>query len=73
MAYRYGERNQFTMFPQCIEDYVTTTDPVRIYDAFVDALNLKELGIEWDEASIGNPAYDPRAMLKLLVYGVPAL
>ncbi len=69
MAYRYGNRNQCTMFPKSIEEYVTTDDPVRVYDAFVEALKLGELGIVWDNESVGNSAYDPQAMLKLLVYG----
>jgi transposase len=69
MAYRYGERQQMNLFPQSIEDYVATGDPVRAYDAFVNAVNLKELGITWDENQVGNPEYDPTAMLKLLVYG----
>jgi len=36
---------------------------------FVDVLNLEELGILCDEQQVGCPEYDPRAMLKLLVYG----
>lgn len=69
MAYRYGDRNQVAMFPKSIEEYVTADDPVRVYDAFVGALNLKDLGIVWEERAVGNPSYDPRAMLKMLVYG----
>lgn len=69
MAYRYGEREQVQMLPACIEDYVGVEDPVRAYDAFVEALDLKELGIEEDPDQVGNSEYDPRAMLKLFVYG----
>jgi len=69
MAYRYGNREQFGLFPQSIEDYVTQEDPVRVYDGFVESLNFSELGIELDEHQVGNSEYDPRAMLKLLVYG----
>jgi transposase len=57
------------MFPKSIEEYVTADDPVRVYDAFVEALKLGELGIIWEEDNVGNSAYDPRSMLKLLVYG----
>jgi hypothetical protein len=35
MAYIIGNRNQNTLFPSAIEDYVGTEDPVRSYDAFV--------------------------------------
>jgi transposase len=69
MAYRYGERQQCGLFPQSIEDYVGKEDAVRVYDAFVESLDFKELGIELDEGQVGNSEYDPKAMLKLLVYG----
>jgi len=69
MAYRYGNREQGSMLPPCIDDYIGPNDPVRAYDAFVDALDLQELGITIDEEQVGCPPYDPRAMLKLLVYG----
>ena len=69
MAYRYGDRFQLGLFPASIEDYVGPNDPVRAYDAFVEALNFNDLGIQIDSNQIGNPEYDPKAMLKLFVYG----
>jgi len=69
MAYRYGNREQMTLLPQSIEEYIPEDHPVRVYDAFVEALDFGALGIELDEQQVGNPEYDPRAMLKLLVYG----
>jgi len=69
MAYRYGNREQLGLFPQSIEDYVGKEDPVRAYDAFVESLDFSELGIEIDSEKVGNSEYDPKAMLKLLVYG----
>jgi len=45
MAYRYGNRDQFGLFPQSIEDYVAANDPVRAYDVFVEALDFNALGI----------------------------
>jgi transposase len=69
MAYRYGDRDQFGLFPQSIEEYVSKEDPVRVYDGFVESLDFSELGIELDEHQVGNSEYDPQAMLKLLVYG----
>jgi len=69
MAYRTGDRLQLGLLPASIEDYVSPEDPVRAYDAFVEALDLPQLGIEVDPNQVGNAAYDPRAMLKLLVYG----
>ena len=69
MAYRYGNRDQLGLLPPSIEEYVGEEDPVRAYDAFVESLDFSELGIEIDEHQVGNSEYDPRAMLKLLVYG----
>jgi transposase len=69
MAYRYGTRYQLGLFPQSIEDYVASNDPVRAYDAFVEALNFNDLGIQIDPNQVGNSEYDPKAMLKLFVYG----
>ena len=69
MAYRYGDREQLNFFPPSIEDYVEPNDPVRAYDAFVNNLDFDELGIVLDSIKVGNPEYDPRSMLKLLLYG----
>jgi transposase len=69
MAYRYGDRYQSNMFPQSIEEYVPPDDPVRAYDTFVEALDLKELGLSIDEDKEGNPQYDPASMVKLFLYG----
>lgn len=69
MAYRHGNREQLELFPQAIEEYVDEDDPVRAYDAFVEALDLNELEIILDENKVGNPEYDPKTMLKLLIYG----
>jgi len=69
MAYRYGNRYQRQLLPPSIEEYIASDDPVRAYDAFIEALDLKELGIDLDPHQPGNSAYHPQAMLKLLVYG----
>lgn len=69
MAYRYGNRNQINLFPESMEDYIAPDDPVRAYDAFIEALDFKDLGITLDPNKVGNSEYHPHAMLKLLVYG----
>lgn len=69
MAYRYGNRHQMTLLPQSIEEYVAPDDPVRAYDAFVESLDFNALGITINPHQVGNTQYDPKAMLKLLVYG----
>jgi len=57
------------LFPQSIEEYVPADHPVRAYDAFVEALDFRALGIDLDSQQVGNSEYDPKAMMKLLVYG----
>ena len=69
MAYILGGRSQLHLFPQGLDEAIGADDPVRVYDAFVDQLDLGALGIEEDAEQVGPPAYAPRAMLKLLVYG----
>jgi len=69
MAYRCGDRQQMSLLPQSIEEYVAEDDPVRAYDAFIEALDFHELGININPYKVGNAEYDPRSMLKLLVYG----
>lgn len=69
MAIRYGERPQMLMFPPSLEELVPADAPVRVYEAFVNMLDLPALGLTVAEHQAGRPSYDPRAMLKLLLYG----
>ena len=63
-------RFQATLFPESLEDYIAEDNPVRVIDAFVNALDLRELGFERAEPSAtGRPAYEPAVMLKIYVYG----
>jgi len=69
MAYKVGDRMQQTFLPSSIEDYVTQNDPVRVYDAFVDALDFRQLHIPLESYQSGADTYYPKQMVKLLVYG----
>jgi transposase len=65
-----ADRAQSTLFPECLDDWVDENNPVRVIDAFVDALDLAEQGFEGVEpAETGRPAYHPSALLKLYLYG----
>jgi transposase len=57
------------MFPPTLEELIKPNDPVRAYDAFVDALDLDGLGVAIDVCKPGCPEYFPRVMLKILVFG----
>lgn len=69
MAYKTGNRKQMTFLPPAIDDYVSKEDPVRVYDAFVNALDFQELGISIQECRAGADEYYPKDMLKLIIYG----
>ena len=38
-------RNQITLMPACLDDYIDTDNPVRVIDLFVDELDLVEVTI----------------------------
>jgi len=64
------DRSQSTLFPECLDDYISEDNPVRVIDAFVDELDLKELGFEGAvPAETGRPAYHPSTLLKIYIYG----
>src|ERR1700716_3018265 len=64
------DRGQATLLPECLEDWVDESNPVRAVDVFVDALELRDLGFDGvDPAATGRPAYHPSPMLKLYIYG----
>lgn len=69
MAYRYGDRYQIKMFSQSLDEQVPKDHPVRVFDAIIEKIDLKGLGVEINPNKVGNSSYDPVAMIKLLVYG----
>jgi transposase len=63
------DRNQSTLFPECLEDYIAEDNPVRVIDVFVDELDLIQLGFGRIEPKVtGRPAYHPSMLLKLYIY-----
>jgi transposase len=71
MAYIDGEgRNQGTLFPVVLDELVPPDHMCRVIDAFVEGLDIAKLGFERAHpAETGRPGYDPRALLKLYLYG----
>jgi transposase len=63
-------RGQTTLMPECLDDYVADTNPVRVVDVFVDELELFKLGfVRVEPAVTGRPSYHPSVLLKLYIYG----
>ena len=64
------DRGQATLLPECLDDWVDDSNPVRVIDAFVEMLDLRDLGFAGvDPADTGRPAYHPLIHLKLYIYG----
>jgi len=71
-TFKSGEsREQPSLFPPRIEDYVGPDNPVRAIDSFVNVLDLAKLGFRHADrrAGVGQPPYDPSDLLKLYLYG----
>jgi hypothetical protein len=47
------ERDQATLFPECLEDWVDEDNPIRVIDAFIDSLDLGALGFLASHATAG--------------------
>ena len=61
-----ADRGQTTLLPECLDDFIDESNPVRVIDAFADALDLAELGFDSVEpAATGRPSYHPSVLLKL--------
>lgn len=64
------DRNQITLMPDSVEDYVDDNNSVRVIEAYVNSLNLMDLGFSKPRPNdTGRPMYDPKDLLKLYVYG----
>jgi transposase len=63
-------RHEEILFPERRDDYIAEDHPVRFIEAFVDALDLAQLGFQRVKAAAtGRPAYYPGDLLTLYIYG----
>lgn len=64
------DRGQLVLFQETIEDMIKADAEVRVIDAFVEMLDLKELNFTKSETNKnGTNHYDPKDLLKLYLYG----
>jgi transposase len=65
------DRDQTSLLPRRIEDYVGPDNPVRAIESYVVALDLVKLGFRHAERGVemGQPPYNPADLLKLYLYG----
>src|SRR5881394_587360 len=65
-----ADRGQWTLLPECLDDFIDESNPVRVIDVFVDALDLAAMSFEGvEQAATGRPSYHPSVLLKLYIYG----
>jgi transposase len=72
MSYITGASREQFMLPTSIDEYVWFDNIVRFIDAFVDKVITNDtlLSFTWKGSSDdGRPAYHPRSLTKLLIYG----
>jgi transposase len=69
MQFIQGQQRQQTYFAT-LEDQVACDNPVRLMDAFIDKLDLQQLGFgKTVYPSEGRPPFAPQVLLKLYLYG----
>ncbi len=70
--YKQGEnRKQQMFFPPSVDEYVNEDNPVRAIEDYVELLDMVELGFTKSalNSSDGQPAYHPKLLLKIYIYG----
>jgi len=70
MKFIQGEdRFQTSLFPVSLDSSIDQDNEIRLIDLFVDSLELKPFGFDVDFVDNGRPAYHPKDLLMLFIYG----
>jgi transposase len=71
VGYKIGvDKKQMTLFPVCLDEYVSEDHICRVISAFTEGLDMSALGYKYAECkSTGCRPYDPRMILNLYIYG----
>lgn len=71
MPYIQGEdRDQMTLTPMCLDDYIEDDNICRVIAAYVSSLDMTTLGFKYAETKeTGRPPHNPAKMLMLYIYG----
>ena len=70
MKYIEGQnRNQLVIFSTSLNNAIDQDNDVRFIDLFIESLNIAEMGFKVDYVEDGRPAYHPKDLLKLYLYG----
>lgn len=70
MKYIQGkDRSQIALFPISMEASIDPNHEIRLIDLFVDSLDMEKMGFSLNQIENGRPAYHPKDLLKLYIYG----
>lgn len=71
MPYIKGEdRYQITLLPESLDEYISDNNPARVIEEYVEQLGMEKLGFKKAvPPALGRPAYSPKDLLKLYLYG----
>ena len=61
--------NTLVLFPTSLEDLTDEDNEVRFIDLFVESIDLGKMGFEVYHTENVRPAYHPKELLKLYLYG----
>ncbi|MEO5909747.1 MAG: IS1182 family transposase [Pelobium sp.] len=62
-------RSQSILFPQSLDQLISPDNEVRIIELFVDSIKLEDFHFTIKVTKEGQPAYHPKDLLKIFVYG----
>ncbi len=62
-------RKQSILFPQLLDDIIEQDNDIRIIDLFAESINVSVVKFTIKISKEGRPAYHPKDLLKLYVYG----
>jgi len=70
MQYIQGkDRGQSVLFPQCLDQIISTDSDVRFIDLFAESIHITDFKFVIKQSIEGRPAYNPKDLLKLFIYG----
>lgn len=70
MNYIQGkDREQSTLFPRCLNEIIDAGNDVRLIDLFAESIKLEDFNFITKQSTEGRPAYHPKDLLKLFMYG----
>jgi transposase len=69
MKFIIGKNRATYSLTEPLEELISPDNVVRRIDLFVESLDLAPLGFKMDFSENGRPAYHPKVLLKLFIYG----